>query len=227
MKKCSIIVPTIGKNEMILSLLRQISLIDDDIVKHVYIYDNGMPIHTRDACLDLGAEVIESYGEKIYSMWNKGVLKSSLDEDIEYVCIFNDDLHLFAQPNWFKLLVSPLVNDDVWATCANYNPEIHNEPLEYKSVIGTFKDNGFAGFCFCVSKKAYMNGLHLFDERYNWWFGDDDFVHSIHQKGKKTTISMNAHMLHIYGGSQTVVQYTPEFNQMVEEDRILYYSKWH
>jgi hypothetical protein len=227
MYKANIVIPTIGKNEMIVRLLSQILDINDDIIKNIYIYDNGMTEEVRNKCINFGIEVIDAHGQGIYSMWNSGVLKSLIDKDIGYICIFNDDLILDVRHNWFKDLLSPLDNEDVWATCGNYNYIIHNEDLEYKPVIGTYKNNGFAGFCFAVARKAYSNGLPLFDENYNWWYGDDDFVNTVYKNNKQAVLSIKANMIHIDGGSKSVVQYTPDFNRMVEQDRILYYRKWY
>lgn len=227
MRKANVVIPTIGKDEMILFLLQQIVLINDDIIKNIYVYDNGMSPHVRLKCAEFGVEIIDAIGDKIYSMWNKGVVKSLLDQDIDYICIFNDDLILDVRPNWFKDLIYPLSNENFWAACGNYNPQIHSSESNFTKVTGTYKDNGFAGFCFAVSREAYESGLPFFDERFNWWYGDDDFVHSVYKMGNSVVVSNKAQMIHIDGGSKSVVQYTPEFNAMVEQDRILYYRKWH
>jgi GT2 family glycosyltransferase len=227
MLKANIVIPTVGKNEMIVNLLHQIRSINDNIIKNIYVFDNGMPDTVRLKCLEFNVEIISSHGDRIYQMWNKGVVKSMQDEDIEYVCIFNDDLILDIKQDWFKSLLEPLKEESIWATCGNYNHYIHDENLDYKQVTGTYKDNGFAGFCFAIAKDAFLSGLPFFDERFNWWYGDDDFVHNVHKLNKATAVSCKAKMVHIDGGSKTVVQYTPEFNQMVEEDRIYYMEKWH
>jgi len=227
MYKANIVIPTVGKNEMIVNLLHQIRDINDDVIKNIYIFDNGMPESVRTQCLEFNAEIIPSHGDGIHQMWNKGVIKCISDKDIEYICIFNDDLILDIKEDWFKSLLQPLRDANIWATCGNYNQDIHDESLDYKQVTGTYKDNGFAGFCFAINKNAFLSGLPLFDEKFNWWYGDDDFVHNVNRLHKVTAVSCKAKMLHIDGGSKSVVQYTPEFNQMVEQDRMYYMEKWH
>jgi GT2 family glycosyltransferase len=222
----SIVIPTIGKDNMILSLIDRIKDINDTCVKDIFIFDNGMPNDTLQACQSYNVRVIHSHGKNIYSMWNDGVSYALLNNS-KSICIFNDDLNIPLINDWFKKLIRPLSEDDVWAVSANYNPFIHNDDTEFKEVIGTFKDGGFAGFCFAVKLDAYIKGLPLFDDTYNWWFGDDDFVHSVHKAGKKTVISLNAIVEHIHGGSRSVHQYTPEFNTMVEKDKQHYFRKWH
>ena len=98
---------------------------------------------------------------------------------------------------------------------------------KYIEVAGTYKDNGFAGFCFAISSQVNFGKDEIFDSNYNWWYGDDDLVHNIHKFGKKTVMSIDALFTHIDGGSKSTGGYTSEFNSMVEQDRIYYMEKRH
>lgn len=224
----SIIIPTIGKESMILDLLNDISIINDPIIEKIFIMDNGMPDSIYQLCASFDkVEIISANNLGIYEMWNLGLTSAKKSS---YAFILNDDLRLDTNNCiWFTMLISPmLIDDNIWASCPNYNLDKHSSiSLGYKEVTGTYKDNGFSGFCFAVNIDAYNNGLSLFDENYYWWFGDDDFVHSIHKNGKKTVLVTDVYVNHINGGSQTVVQYTPEFNDKVDKDRIYYLEKWH
>lgn len=226
----NVIIPTIGKERMIIDLLQQIAEIDDDVVRQVIVFDNGMDEETAKLCnIFPGVRVIDARGKGIYKMWNMGVKEVLTTFPDDYIAILNDDLQLMTQ-SFFTKLVEPLdMYEDIWAVCGNYNKELHphNEDDIYKEVTGTFKDNGFAGFCFAVRANAFIKGLPLFEEDYYWWYGDDDLVHSVHKAGKRTVISLQADMIHIHNGSQTIVQYTPEFNERVAKDRDIYMRKWH
>jgi len=237
MSKVSIVIPTIGKDRDIIDLLQQITEQADDVVRDVYVFDNGMPENTRKDCAIFpDIKLIPAIGMGIYKMWNWGVVKSLRYNPTDYVAILNDDLTLMTD-NFFTKLIEPLdLHGDVYAVCGNYcarglDPRFspfEHDPDDYMlEVSGTYKDHGFAGFCFAVKGEAYLNGLPPFEEGYHWWYGDDDFVHCIHAMGKKTVVSLNAHLHHIDGGSQTVVQYTPEFNEKVAKDGELYRKKWH
>lgn len=227
MNKCNVVIPTIGKNNMIISLLNQLNKLSNGVIRNIYVFDNGMPRQTLDKCFEIpNISIVNAANKGIYKMWNDGVKLSLQENDQDYIAIFNDDLNLLDRPDWFQNFFIPFQHDDVWATCANYSYK-SDDTVGFKDVVGTFKDNGFAGFCFAVKGSAYLSGLPLFDERYEWWYGDDDFVHSVHKAGKRTTISLNAAINHINGGSQSTNQYTPEFNAKVEKDRNLYYAKWH
>ena len=222
----SVVIPTIGKNNMIINLINQINNISDESLDQILVLDNGSPEYVIDELSKIkNVIVINCVNVGIYSMWNIGVKEVLKRNQNNYICIFNDDIIIEETNTWFYDLISPLFNDDVWASCANYNQRFSEE--KYVEVTGTFKDNGFGGFCFVVDPKAYLNGLPLFDKNYYWWYGDDDFVHCIHRKKKKTVLSINAKIHHINGGSQSVTQYTPSFNEKVEKDRIYYLEKWH
>lgn len=225
--KCSITIPTIGKNGMVINLLHQINTMRKDLVRNIFLFDNGMSRDVLEQCCSIEkVSVINAHGKGIYQMWNMGIKLSIQSDQNDHIAIFNDDLELVDTGSWLEDFFAPLSEDDVWATSANYNYS-NRSTLQSKDVSGTFKDNGFAGFCFAVRSDAYLKGLPLFDERYDWWYGDDDFVHSVHKAGKRTTMSLNAGIRHINGGSQSTVQYTDEFNQRVSKDRDLYFSKWH
>lgn len=227
MRKCNVVIPTIGKNGMVISLLNQLNELRGNLVNTVFLFDNGMPKEILDRCCQIpNVSIIKSYNTGIYQMWNAGIKLSLQAGSLDSIAIFNDDIQLINKSNWFEEFLSPFESDDVWATCANYDYQ-HDLSPSFKDVIGTFKDRGFAGFCFAVKSEAYIQGLPLFDERYEWWYGDDDFVHSVHKAGKRTTMSLNAGIVHINGGSQSADQYTPAFNAKVARDRDLYFSKWH
>ena len=226
----NVIIPTIGKDRMIVDLLQQIYELDDDIVRQVIVLDNGMDQDTLGLCRYFSyARIVDARGKSIYQMWNMGVKEVLTTHPGDYLVILNDDIILETDA-FFTKLVEPLdMYADIWATCGNYNKELHpySEDDIAKDVTGTFKDNGFAGFCFAVKAEAFLNRLPLFEEKYFWWYGDDDFVHEVHKLNKRTTLSLQAIMTHINNGSQSIEQYTPSFNELVAKDREVYMRKWH
>lgn len=227
--KVNVVIPTIGKDRMVIDLLQQLEEQDEDILGHIFVMDNGMPEQTKKDCyMFRHVKVIDSPGASIYHMWNKGVKLSLGVNQCDYIAIFNDDLILNTD-NFLTRLVEPLdLHEEVWAACANYSgPSRGDEDSYMEEVTGTFKDQGFAGFCFAVKGEAFVGGLPLFEERYHWWFGDDDFVHAVHKMGHKTVMATQAWMIHIDNGSNTIVQYTPEFNEKVARDQEIYVAKWH
>jgi hypothetical protein len=211
---------------MIENLVEQITRINDVNLSKIIVLDNGAHRNTIDRLSQNPiVEIVSCISLGIYTMWNIGIKKCLEENPDQIICIFNDDIVIDEKPNWFNDLFIPFSEEDVWATCANYSDFVGEK--YYIEVSGTFKDNGFGGFCFAVTSNAYKSGLPFFDEKYNWWYGDDDFVHSIHHMNKKVTLSTEARINHINGGSQSVVQYSDDFNRRVEKDRIYYMDKWH
>lgn len=217
------VIPTIWKNGMINNLVSQ--LISQDEFSGIYIMDNtalGSLCSSRfdhDRIFE-----IPTKGLGIYEQWNLGLKNCLSIDDCESIVILNDDIIIKCE-NFLTRLTKPLSDELVWASCANY--DYRENEFESINVIGTYKDGGFAGFAFSVKANAYSSGLSFFDERYNWWFGDDDFVNTVHSNNRGTVMSIQANIEHIDGGSQSTQQYTPEFNFLVEKDRALYLEKWH
>jgi GT2 family glycosyltransferase len=169
-------------------------------------------------------ELVSTTGLKIYEQWNLGFSMAKNYFPDSYVVVLNDDLILRCD-NFLSKLVSPLIEDEnVWASCGNYDSRISEYP--YIDIEGTYKNNGFAGFCFALSKLIDFNGEDIFETNYNWWYGDDDLVHSVHKYGKRVVMSIEALMTHIDNGSKSVDDNTPEFNEMVGKDHIYYMNKW-
>lgn len=226
MPQVNIVIPTVGKNRMIIDLLQQLEEQQDEILRDIYVIDNGMPENTRSDCrMFKHVKIVDGKDLGIYQMWNLGIMLVRSVHPDDYVAIFNDDL-ILDTPKFLTTLVEPLdTQEDVWAVCGNYDHRYFD--TYYEEVRGTFKDGGFAGFCFAVKGEAYGLGLPFFEERYFWWFGDDDFVHSIHKCGKMVAMTRDAWMTHIANGSNTVTQYTPEFNEKVAKDQVIYLRKWH
>ena len=226
MPKVSVVIPTIGKDRMIIDLLQQIAEQNDDIVRQIIVLDNGMDEATRNDCM-MFPDVVKLHAPKmnIYQMWNHGVKLSLGRNPHDYIAILNDDL-ILSTDAFFTKLVEPLdIYQNIWATCGNYDNRESDQLCV--DAQGTFKDGGFAGFCFAVRGEAYIKGLPLFEERYNWWYGDDDLMHNIHKRGYRTTMTIDARMIHIDNGSKSVIQYTEDFNRKVASDQEVYMRKWH
>lgn len=226
MPKVTVVIPTIGKDRMIIDLLQQIAEDDDDIVRYVYVMDNGMDADTRKDCKMFSKVVIfPCEGLGIYAMWNKGVEMSLTLEPEDYIAILNDDLILTAS-GFFTSLVEPMdLNDDIWATCGNYDRRQFAGHYHY--FPGTFKDGGFAGFCFAVRGTAYEMGLPPFEEQYVVWYGDDDLLHNIAKRDKLAVMAKDATMIHINGGSNTFGDRCRLVNDENAKDTEIYMKKWH
>lgn len=228
MPMVNIVIPTVGTQNYVVDLLQQIREDDDDIVRDVFIYDNGMSAETLKLVNMFDVKVIPALNKNLYEMWNEGVKDSLLANHDDYIAILNDDLRLHAK-HFFSKLVEPMdTHEEIWATSGNWDGRDYEDYYQLWDVFpGTRKDNGFAGFCFAVKGQAYQWGLPLFDTRYQIWAGDDDFLCEIYKRGGKTAMAIEALVEHIDGGSQSFGDLCRYANEVNAKDVELYMTKHH
>lgn len=118
-----------------------------------------------------------TYEHKIYRMWNEGVSRSTGD----YIAVLNDDITIL--PGTLAMMAKVLeakpqigvVYPDRWAPLEAGLPE----KLQIQLTEGSNRVGGMTGFCFMFRKDLGVP----FDERFHWWFGDDQFEHDVRVKG--------------------------------------------
>jgi GT2 family glycosyltransferase len=189
----------------------------------VFVLDNGSTDGTR-KWLDgrsgqAGIEAVDASGLGIYGMWNLGVRLARARERSCNVAILNNDLSL--GPRLLVRLAAGLHSrPDLWAVSPNYDGRALNGAQYVRS---TFKQRGLAGFCFMARGEAFDRVS--FDEGFEWWYGEDDFVARVEAEGGRVGIVGEASVEHIGGGAQTV-RYTREILDAIERDRRRMWAKW-
>ena len=128
-----------------------------------------------------GVEVnlLDSYvhNHSIYRMWNAGVEMAKGD----YIAILNDDITILpgTLPLMARILETQprlgVVYPDRWAPLEGGLPE----KVQIQLSEGSGRVGGMTGFCFMFRKDLGVP----FDERYGWWFGDDQFEFDVRAKG--------------------------------------------
>jgi hypothetical protein len=117
------------------------------------------------------------YGHSIYRMWNAGVGMSSGD----YIAILNDDITIL--PGTLTMMAAVL---EAQPRLGVVYPDQHAplkaglpEKIVVQLTTGSARVGGMTGFCF-----MFRRGLMIpFDERFNWWFGDDQFEFDVRAEG--------------------------------------------
>ena len=216
-----VVVPVKGRLPLTRNLVTQLAA--DGDYDELFVLDNGSDDGTWEWLRrqqDQGRlEAVAAPGLGIYGLWNLGVdLARKRDPDAN-VAIFNNDLRI--GPGLLSGLATGLRSaPDLWAVSPNYDGR-SVKGVQY--VQSTFKRRGLAGFAF-MARGAIFDQVS-FDESFDWWYGDDDFVAQLEARGGRVGIVGEATVEHIGGGAQTV-RYTRERLAAMERDRRRMWAKW-
>lgn len=161
-------IPSIGVPDMT-GLLG--TLTDDPAVRLVRVFDNGAPAEVSASWRRDKVEVVETRGYGIYRMWNEGARRC----ETPYLLTLNDDVGL--APGAAGRLVSNLgdyavLSPDCTAHGISPDPEV-------REVRGTYRQGGILGFAFLMPAVLWPG----VDERFTWWYGDDDLVAKVSAAG--------------------------------------------
>lgn len=212
-----VVIPTIWESPYLPSLLDVLE--QDNNVFKVVLVDNstetsllggtpvwapiGTPVWAPISRLKENGRVLllNTNGLSIYAAWNIGIQMG--DAEDEYVACLNDDLvlpagSLAAAEAAFD---SPCPQNAEWGLIGlNYFEP--NGPVDatapVKEVVGTYRTTGFGGFAFVLPPDSPFA-----DEKYNWWYGDDDLGERIKATGRKLGLATGAPVDHPAPGTSS------------------------
>lgn len=194
-------------------------------VDKVLVYDNGSTDDTRQWLTDhpdprvLGVEADE---ENIHEMWNHGLMYAREEYGRACVLILNNDLEI--GPNFGLQLRKALYSDwDIMAVSPNYDGRPGSDLIHVQDICAGRYDGtgGLAGFAFAV--RAEWD--YRFPPELQWWFGDNDLVTSINQRGYKAMIDPKVSVVHLDGGGQTGGDWS-SLSEAIRSDREFFMKKW-
>lgn len=230
-----VVIPVKGKRDLTQALLDQIEA--QGGYEKVFVFDNGAG--TDDEFLSRGEwsdewlTVIPSAGKTIHEMWNAGIRQSIATKTRCNIAILNNDLIL--GDNFLDELAKGLrCHPQLIAVCGNYDNREFPETVQAVQGVAAGREDGtggFAGFQFMIKGEAFQAGLPMFDEQFEFWYGDNDFLLNIEKGGGVYGIVRDAHVVHIDGGSKTAGDgtsrlATQELRDAVERDRVKFEKKW-
>src|ERR1044072_1527285 len=145
--------------------------------------------------------------------WNNGIAKA-IELGLDTVCVVNDDV-TFA-PGALDKLVESSVDCDL-VSGVNHDDE------QSGLYFGGFPDYS----AFVIKPKSFVEKFGLFDETFSpAFFEDNDMHYRIKLAGGKAALRLDARIYHVGSVTQFSVTDGVVTNQMFEENRAYYISKW-
>lgn len=158
----------------------------------------------------------ECVGWNVHQAWNYG-MDVALQRRADWCCVLNDDIKL--APGAIKLAALTLrQRPDVWLAGFDY---VGHEKVRLRDAIGTFRQGGIGGFAYMIRPEVELR----YDERFNWWGGDDDLIWTCLHRGGRAVVVEGANVQHPEGGN-TSGRHFPELMEGVGRDRELLMEKW-
>lgn len=225
-----VVIPVKGRHEYTLNLLDQLH--KQGGYDEIFVFDNAAG--TPDAFDGHpAATVIPAAGLNIHEMWNRGISEALTRNPRCNIAVLNNDIEVgdgFLQRLARGLRALPTIA----AVCGNYDGREFPELVQQVRGIAAGREDGsggFAGFAFMVRGEIFGAGCPMFDEQYEIWYGDNDFLLGLDAAGAVYGIVGDARVRHIDGGSKTAgdgqgKRLTDELAEAAERDRERFEAKW-
>lgn len=153
-------------------------------------------------------------GKTIYQEWNEALDTTGRYEEDRIAVVLNDDVILpeLAISNMVeKMLALP----EFALVGFPYREQLRKGIHE---VSGTFKDGGVGGFAWA----AWPHRVARVDERFQWWYGDDDLVRRTIAKGERVGMVVGKPISHLSGLTAMHFDLASE----IARDAALYRELW-
>ena len=171
------------------------ALYEDGDYDYILAFNNGSKpetIHALADCVnqDDNLRIFNAVDQTIYHMWNRGwkMAVEETDGGPVNVAILNNDITI--PPGFLSLMRKALRSAaNVWAVYPDYNLKVkdgvNTNEFRLKPTQGTYQHGGMCGWAFMLRGEIVNYGMPYVDERFEWWYGDDDIVRNITSRGKK------------------------------------------
>lgn len=144
----------------------------------------------------------------------------------EYVCLCNNDL--IFKKNWASNLIKAMDKDPKLLSVSPYSTVPHrtkfglqiSDKIEYGHQIRRY----LAGWCIFQKRKIYET-IGPLDERFIFWYADDDYSATLKQKGLPHALVLNSVVEHVE--SKTLKTENAEVRQKLTRDQLkIFEDKW-
>ena len=236
-----VVVPFLGKVEMTSDLVHQI--LDQGDTTAVFLCDNGPEAAEHYPWNHTSRVVTFSCpGWNLHRMWNFGILQACRYEfDLEIsehgvndpwpipvvanVAVLNNDLELVSD-HYIGALGEVLRSDESLAMVSGHDSSYENDHDHAQRYHYAHFESRFQGNSMMLRTELPFR----FDERFEWWYGDNDMGAQCENAGYALAVVHDAQHIHLGGGSATVKELDDErlssFEEGTVRDRERFYKKW-
>jgi len=96
-------------------------------------------------------------------------------------------------------------------------------PENQKVAEGYHVRTTFTGWCFLV-KRSIFEKIGAFDENFDYYFADDDFVMELRKFDVRNAAVVDAHVNHLYNATSS--KSDGDFNERMQKDYVRFHQKW-
>jgi hypothetical protein len=221
-----VVIPFLGKIEMTNDLVKQI--LDGNKsgnVAEILLLDNGDGSDLYPWAENRNVYTVLATGWNIHRMFNFGINRAVhhvaqdtfLVNTSVNVALMNNDL-ILKSDNYLDHLADRLRADP---TLAMVGGTPHEYPTGTSDVLWTNNELGHRGESVMLRGELPFR----FDERYEWWRGDDDLVAQMQNAGYWVGLVPGAVHDHIGGGGNTASGMV-DFTKKISRDTRRFYRKW-
>lgn len=209
-------IPTAGESQYIGPLVQSARNAGCDVV---VVANNATPAQRQvidRRCIPDGATIVDGGNgvRSLYTIWNQCLEITRQDE---VGAILNDDV--FLHPDSFaRIEASIRQGHHVVGWNAFSDPQPRPES-KLKEVHGTYKTHGLAGFAFAYAPQVVPS----FDDGFNWWYGDDDWVEQCKAQGLRLWVEQECGIKHHTSTTQLA---RPWVMRDVAQDKQRFEEKW-
>ena len=202
----------------------------------VLLLDNGgTPPHVHEATSRWAAlaalhgsrfQVIGAEGCHIHQMWNIGWRTALRDfGDQVLVAFVNNDISF--RPGLIEVLARAVLPNPIWVTFPDARARLADGVLmtgSTRAASGSKRHGGMTGHCFLIKGGIHtIGGLAMFDERFQCWYGDDDFAFRVERAGYQLHEVQGLPCDHV---NEATMVYRPEWASRRAADRNLFQALW-
>ncbi|MBC7425931.1 MAG: hypothetical protein H7321_05295, partial [Bacteroidia bacterium] len=132
------------------------------------------------------------------------------------------------EKGWASAIVSVMnERSDIACFCpydpgSEYQQSLFSPGIKYKTGYGIKYE--FAGWCYLL-KRNTMSLISNFDERFSFYFQDDDFCMTLKKFNLKNAVVFDSVVRHLGHQTSTITE-GYSYNQRIINDRNVYHAKW-